>query len=81
MVMDKVFKVVKQRYLLMTGIKVKLLIKYFALPKREDDIRMVYDATANKLNDCVWVATFWLPTIDSLVRALDKNLWMTDRNI
>ncbi len=79
--MDKVFKVVKQRYLLMTGIKVKLLIKYFALPKREDDIRMVYDATANKLNDCVWVATFWLPTIDSLVRALDKNLWMTDRNI
>ncbi len=59
----------------------KSLIKYFAVPKGEDDIRMVYDATANKLNVCVWVPTFWLPTIDSLIRALDKYSWMTDRDI
>ncbi len=82
MVKDKIFKVVKQRYLLTTGIKVKLLIKYFAVPKGEDNIRMlVYDTTANKLNDCVWVPTFWLLTIDLLVRALDKTSWMTDHNI
>jgi hypothetical protein len=65
----------------MTGIKVKLLIKYFIVPTGEDDIRMVYNATANKFNECVWVPTFWLLTIDLLVRELDKNSWMTDHNI
>jgi hypothetical protein len=81
MVKDKIFNMVKRRYLLTTGIKVKLLIKYFAAPKGEDDIRIVYNPSANKLNDCVWVPTSWLPTIDLLVRAPDKNLWMTDCNI
>ncbi len=51
------------------------------MPKGEDDIRLVYDATANQLNECVWVPTFWLPTIDSLVRGVDKDSWMTDRDI
>ncbi len=81
MVKDKIFKVMKRRYLLRTGIKVKLLIKYFAVPKGGDDTRMVYDATVNKFNDCVWVPTFWLPIIDLHVRALDKNSCMTDPNI
>ena len=75
---DKISKVVKRRYLLTMGIIVKSLIKYFAVPKGEDDVRMVYDATANKLNECIWVPLFWLPTIDSLVRALDRESWMTD---
>ena len=44
-------------------------------------MRLVYDTTANKLNECVWVPSFWLPTIDSLVRALDEDLWMTDRDV
>jgi hypothetical protein len=38
---DKIFKVVKRRYLLTTGIKVKSLIKYFAVPKGEDNIHLV----------------------------------------
>jgi hypothetical protein len=33
------------------------------------------------LNKCVWVPTFWLPTIDSLVKGVDKDSWMTDRDI
>jgi hypothetical protein len=32
-VKDKISKVVKRRYLLTTGINVKSLIKYFAVPK------------------------------------------------
>ncbi len=60
---------------------IKLFIKYFAVPKGEKDTRLVYDATANKLNECVWVPSFWLPTIDLLVRALDKDLWMTDWDV
>ena len=79
--MGKISKVVRRRYLVSLGIKVKSYIKIFAVPKGEDDIRMVYDATANHLNDCVWVPSFWLPTVDSLVRALDKNSWMTNRDV
>ena len=57
----------------MTCISIKSLIKYFAVPKGKDDMRLVYDATANKLNECVWVPSFWLPTIDYLVRVLDEK--------
>ena len=81
MAKEKIFKVVKRRYLLTLGNKAKSMIKYFAVPKGEDDIRMVYDATANHLNECVWVPSFWLPTIDSLLRTLDKYSWMTDRDV
>ncbi len=52
----------------------KSYIKYFAVPKGGDNIRMVYDATANKLNEAVWVPTFWLPTIDTLVRNIGRDL-------
>ena len=53
-------------------------IKYFAVPKDDDDIRMVYDAIVNKLNEGVWVPTFWLPTIDSLVHVVCSTSWMTN---
>jgi hypothetical protein len=50
---EKISKVVRRRYLVsLVGIKVKSYIKFFAVPKGEDDIRMVYDANANHLNDC-----------------------------
>jgi hypothetical protein len=78
---EKIGKVIKRRYLLTTDLPIKSFIKFFAVPKGEDDIRLVYDATANKLNECVWVPSFWLPTIDSLVRACDMETWMTDRYI
>ena len=70
---EKISKVLRRRYLVTAGIKIKSLIKYFAVPKGEDDVRMVYDATANKLNDSVWVPSFYLPTIDSLTRAVDGS--------
>jgi hypothetical protein len=78
MVKDKIHKVVKCRYLLTSGIKVRSLINYFALPKGgEDDIWLVYNATTTHLNKCVWAPTFWLLTIDTLLRAFDKDSWMT----
>ena len=78
---EKIGKVMKRRYLLTTDLPIKSFIKFFAVAKGEDDVRLVYDATANKLNKCVWVPSFWLPTIDSLVRACDVDTWMTDRDI
>ena len=44
--------------MLRLGIKLKSLVKYFAVPKEEPDILIVYDATANKLNKCVWAPSF-----------------------
>ena len=44
-------------------------------------MRIVYDGTASGLNESVWAPSFWLPTIESLVRALDTDSWMSDRDI
>ena len=78
---DKIGKVIQHRYLITKEVSVKSYIKYFAVPKGTNDVRLVYDATANKLNESVWVPTFWLPTIDSIIRAVDKGVWMTDRDV
>jgi hypothetical protein len=58
MAKEKIIKVVRRWYLRTTGVNVRSYIKYFAVPKGEDNIRIVYDATANQLNECVWVPTF-----------------------
>ena len=78
---EKIWKAIKRRYLLPTDLLVKSYIKYFAVPKGEDDICIVYNATANKLNEAVWVTTFWLPTIDLLVCAVGLTSWMTNRDV
>jgi hypothetical protein len=50
---EKIIKVVRRRYLVTTDLNIKSLIIYVAVPKGEDNVRMVYDATENQLNDCV----------------------------
>ena len=80
-VREKVAKALQRRYLYSPSFPIKSHINYFAVPKGEDDIRLVYDATANGLNDCVWSPSFWLPTINTLVRGVDKDSFMTDRDI
>ena len=74
-VRHKLEKVIHCRYMLRSGIDLKSLIKYFTIPKGENNIRFVYVATANKLNECMWVPSFWLP-LGSLFWVLDKNSWM-----
>ena len=59
---EKIAKVLQRRYLCSPVSPVKSCIKYFGVPKGEDDVRMVYNATANGLNECVWSPSFWLPT-------------------
>jgi hypothetical protein len=81
-VRSKIKKVIRRRYMVSTTEEfLKSLIKYFNVPKGEKDVRIVYDATASGLNNAVWAPPFWLPTIDSLLRALDGDAWMTDRDI
>ena len=42
---------------------------------------MVYDGIARKFNDAVWVSTFCLPTIATLLRGTAPRTWMVDLDI
>jgi len=64
------------------------LTNVFAVPKVTDpdsgevlDIRAVYDATKSELNAAVWAPSFWMPTVESLVRMLDFDSWLGDVDI
>mmetsp|Transcript_11711 Transcript_11711/g.19385 ORF Transcript_11711/g.19385 Transcript_11711/m.19385 type:complete len:1450 (-) Transcript_11711:1434-5783(-) len=78
---EKINKALGRKYIVEANITLKSLIKYFAVPKGLEDIRMVYDATANGLNDAVWAPSFWLPTVESMLRALTPTSFMLDRDI
>jgi hypothetical protein len=62
MVKQKILKVMRRRYLV-GGHKIKSLIKYFAVPKGDDDIRLVYDATANWLMNAFGSRPFGSPPL------------------
>ena len=57
---------------------VKSLTSYFAVPKAETDVRIVYDGTACGLNDSLWAPNFMLPTVDSILRNASASTWFGD---
>ena len=64
----------------------KSVIKYFAVPKGVvdevvQDWRIVFHAGANKLNDAVFVPSFSLPTVNSLLWLVDNKTLMSDRDM
>ena len=75
----KLDKVRKLRYIC-PG-EVKSLTSFFAVPKGENDIRMVYDGTKSGLNDAMWAPWFALPTIESHLRFVAKGSFMGDLDI
>ena len=64
--MKKKINKVRERGYVKKGL-VKRLIRFFAVPKGMNDIRMVYDGTASGFNDSVWVPSFGLPTVETLL--------------
>jgi hypothetical protein len=50
----------------------------FPVPKGENDLRMVYDATKCGLNSQLWSPNFMLPTIDMTLRHVDHKGWFGD---
>eukprot|EP00957_Ditylum_brightwellii_P045994 3489095-Ditylum_brightwellii.AAC.1 len=72
----KLSKVILRGYLALGA--VLNLTSYFHVPKGEDDIRMVYDATACGLNDALWAPTFWMPTILNILDAATETSWFGD---
>ena len=57
------------------------LTSYFAVPKGESDIRMVYDGTKSGLNDAMWVPRFGLPTIDTHLRSIEEGTFLADVDV
>ena len=83
---EKLTNVIGKKYLDVPENMIESLIQYFAVPKgyegdKVKDWRIVYHAGANGLNDCVWTPSFWLPTAATLLRMLDENSLMQDRDI
>ena len=79
-------KFLEQKYAAPYRGKISSLIKYFAVPKGIIDNvvqywRTVFHAGAIKLNDVVWVPSFGLPTVNSLLRITDLLSLMEDRDV
>ena len=68
---------VRERGYIQPG-EVNSLTGFFAVPKGDEDIRIVYDATACGLNDALWAPNFALPTIDSVLRNASQESWFSD---
>jgi hypothetical protein len=60
---------------------VKSLTSYFAVPKGDNDIRMVYDGTKSGLNSSMWAPWFALPTIGAHLRFIGPESFMGDIDI
>jgi hypothetical protein len=78
---EKMTKMIVRKYVTQPTSKLLSLIRYFAVPKGEGDWRVMYHAGANGLNDCVWAPSFYLPTVEALLRIVDHTLYMEDRDI
>ena len=76
LVSSKVTTMVAKSYL-ETG-PVRTCLHYFAVPKGEDDIRVVFDGTSCGLNDALWSPNFFLPTSRNASEILSFDSWMAD---
>ena len=75
-VKEKLGKVIERKYV--SPQEVVNVTSFFDVPKGEDDIRMVYDFTASKLNDALWAPNFWLPSIDNILGCATLSTWFGD---
>lgn len=57
---------------------VSSLLHYFAVPKGDSDIRVVYDGTFSGLNDTLWSPNFFLPSARHAGELLNYSSWLSD---
>ena len=55
-------------------------INYFAVPKGEDDIQIVYDGTKSGLNATLYAPWFHLPDLRSVLNSLKPTYWSSDND-
>lgn len=73
---EKLAKVVERGYI--TRGFVRSLTGFFAVPKGEGDIRVVYDAMKSGLNNAIWTPNFCLPTMKSVLDNADSSTYFGD---
>eukprot|EP00957_Ditylum_brightwellii_P161852 12323317-Ditylum_brightwellii.AAC.1 len=76
---SKLLKIQQRRY--MTQGLVLSIMRFFPVPKGENDICMVYDGTDSGLSDAVWVPNFGLPTINTVLHFTNEHTFMADLDI
>jgi hypothetical protein len=64
-----------------TNGNVESLTCFFAVPKGEGDIRLVFDGTKSGWNDVLWAPSFTLPSLSSLLYTLEPGTWMADIDV
>ena len=57
---------------------VKSLTSFFAVPKGDTDIRIVYDLSACGLNEALWAPSFWMPSVDNVLDVATHSSWFSD---
>jgi len=60
---------------------IQSLIGFFSVPKGDSDVQVVFDGTRSGLNEALWAPSFHLPTIDSLLPALEPGYWQSDIDV
>lgn len=70
---------VRRKGYLVAG-KPSSLIRFFGVPKGENDIRMVYDGTKSGLNSALWAPWFPLPTASTHLKMVERTSWMADND-
>ena len=76
MVAGKIAAMMKRDYL-ETG-HVSNTVHFFAVPKGDSDIRVVFDGTSSGLNETLWAPNFFLPSAKSASMCLSFDTWMAD---
>ena len=59
---------------------IQSLTSFFSVPKGDDDIRMVYDASKSGLNSVLFAPWFGLSTVDSMLWSVDEDTWSADND-
>ena len=71
---------VKEKVYIQSGY-LKILIRYFSVPKGYQDVCMVYDGMDSVFNDLVCFSNFGLPSVKTLFRGTFPTSWMVDLDI
>jgi hypothetical protein len=77
-IVDKLDTVQKRRYNLEPGEAVFSLTSFIAIPKGENDIRMINDGTQSGLNENIWVPQFPLLMVNTHLRVVSLTTWMSN---
>ena len=57
------------------------LTQYFAVPKGDSDIRVVYDASVSGINALLWDPGFRLPTLSALLHKIYPFSFQLDKDV